>query len=269
MSAMYLMNGTNEVGMNGYQMDGSEEFSTSQVGPGLNGYGRKRRSLNGTNSVQLEGTNSVQLNGTNSVTLNGYNVEDLNPYEIELNGIEATDEEADAIRLALVYGDQAVIDAYESGEMNGLKEILAARKAKLAAMTPEEREAKKAGFKKLVGGALSLASSFVPGGAAVGGKLSQLITKGVDKAKTLQTAIEKAAILTDAGIIPDTKALATRAAEETDAGLNPPAEPTGLDKLKATWKGYSTPTKIAIVGGVALTGYLVYRQFFAKKKKRK
>lgn len=266
---MYLMNGTNEVGMNGYQMDGTEEFSTSQVGPGLNGYGRKRRSLNGTNSVQLEGTNSVQLNGTNSVTLNGYDVEDLNPYEIELNGIEADDEEADAIRLALVYGDQAVIDAYESGEMNGLKDILAARKAKLAAMTPEERAAKKAGFKKLVGGALALASTAIPGAAGVGSKLNQLITKGVDKAKTLQTAVEKAAILTDAGIIPDTKALATRAAQETEAGLEPPAEPTGMAKIKAWWEGSSTVTKVAVIGGTALAGYLVYRQFFAKKKKRK
>ena len=264
MASVYLMNGTNEVGMNGtnaVNLDGTNDFSTSQVGPNvINGYGRKRV-MNGTNAVQLNGTNSVQLNGTY--------VDELNPYEIELNGVDGDDEELDAIRLALAYGDDAVIEAYESGELNGLKDILAARKAKLAAMTPEERAAKKAGFKKLVGGALALASSAIPGAAGVGSKLSALITKGVDKAKTLQTAVEKAAILTEAGIIPDTNALATRAAKETDAGLEPPAEPSGLDKLKATWNGYSTGTKVAIIGGTALAGYLVYRQFFAKKKKRK
>ena len=263
MASVYLMNGTNEVGMNG-----TNDYSTAQVGPNLNG-SRRKRNMNGTNSVQLDGTNSVQLDGTNSVTLNGYEVEDLNPYEIELNGIEADDEDADAIRLALVYGDQAVIDAYEEGELNGLKEILAARKARLAAMTPEERAAKKAGFKKLVGGAIALASSAIPGASGVGSKIQALLAKGVDKAKVLQTAVEKAQILSEAGIDPEVKSLTFRAAQETDAGLEPPVEATGIEKLKQMWNGYSTPVKVAIIGGTALAGYLVYRQFFAKKKKRK
>ena len=263
MASVYLMNGTNTVGMNGTNtvgMNGTDDYSTSQVGPELNG--RKRRTLNGTNSVTL--------NGTNSVTLNGTYVEDLNPYDIELNGIDASEDELDAIRLALAYGDEDIVDAYEGGEMNGLKEILAARKARLANETPEQRQARIAKRKALIGGVLSLASSAVPGGAAVGNKLSALISKGVDKAKTLQTAVEKAAILEDAGILPNAQALTTRAAQETDAGLEPPAdEAKGMEKIKQWWNGSSTVTKVAVVGGAALAGYLVYRQFFAKKKKRR
>ena len=259
---MYLMNGTNTVGINGTNevgMNGTDDYSTSQVGPELNG--RSRRRLNGTNSVSLNGTNSVSLNGTY--------VEDLNPYDVELNGVNGTEEELDAIRLALAYGDEDIVEAYEGGELNGLKDILAARKARLANETPEDRAARVAKRKALIGGVLSLASSAIPGAAGVGSKLSQALAKGVDKAKTLQTAVEKAAILEAAGVMPNTKALATRSVEQVDAGLEPPAEPTGLDKLKATWNGYSTGTKVAIVGGAALAGYLVYRQFFAKKKKRK
>lgn len=257
------MNGTNSVGMNGTNdvgMNGTDDYSTSQVGPELNGR-RRRRSLNGTNSVQLNGTNSVQLNGTD--------VEDLNPYDLELNGVPGTDEELDAIRLALAYGDEDIVDAYENGELNGLADILKARKARLANETPAEREARIAKRKALIGGVLSLASGAVPGGAAIGNKLSSLLTKGIDKAKTLQTAVEKAAILEDAGIIPNTKALTTRAASEVDAGLEPPAEPKGLDKLKAWWEGSSTITKVAVVGGTALAGYLIYRQFFGKKRKKR
>ena len=262
---MYLMNGTNTVGMNGTNrvgMNGTDDYSTDLVGPELNGRSRRRYH-------HMNGTNSVQLNGTNSVQLNGMDVEDINPYDIELNGVNGTDDELDAIRLALAYGDSDVVDAYENGQMNGLADILAARKAKLAAMTPEEREAKRAGVKKLIGGALALASSAIPGAAGVGTKLQALLSKGIDKAKTLETAVQKAAILEDAGIIPDTKALTTRAAQETGAGLNPPAEPSGMDKLKATWNGYSTPVKVAIIGGTALAGYLVYRHFFAGKKKKR
>lgn len=263
MASVYLMNGTNTVGMNGTNdvgMNGTDDYSTSQVGPELNGR-RRRKNLNGTNSVALNGTNSVALNGTD--------VEDLNPYDLELNGVPGTEEELDAIRLALAYGDEDIIDAYEGGELNGLADILKARKARLANETPEQREARIAKRKALIGGVLSLASSAVPGAAGVGNKLSQLLTKGVDKAKTLQTAVEKAAILEAAGVIPNTKALTTRAAVEADAGLEPPANASGMEKIKQWWNGSSTVTKVAVVGGVALTGYLVYRQFFAKKKRRK
>lgn len=262
MASVYLMNGTNTVGMNGTNdvgMNGTDDYSTSQVGPELNG--RRRRMLNGTNSVTL--------NGTNSVTLNGTYVEDLNPYDLELNGVPGTDDELDAIRLALAYGDEDIIDAYEGGELNGLADILKARKERLANETPEDRAARVAKRKALIGGVLSLASSAVPGAAGVGSKLSQLLTKGVDKAKTLQTAVEKAAILEAAGVLPNTKALTTRAAAETDAGLEPPAEVKGMEKIKQWWTGSSTVTKVAVVGGVALGGYLVYKQFFAKKKRRK
>lgn len=263
MASVYLMNGTNTVGMNGTNdvgMNGTDDYSTSQVGPELNG--RRRRMLNGTNSVTL--------NGTNSVTLNGTDVEDLNPYNLELNGVPGTDDELDAIRLALAYGDEDIIEAYEGGELNGLADILKARKARLANETPEDRAARIAKRKALIGGVLSLASSAVPGAAGVGSKLSQLLSKGVDKAKTLQTAVEKAAILEAAGVQPNTKALTTRAAAETDAGLEAPGEnATGMAKLKQWWTGSSTVTKVAVVGGAALAGYLVYRQFFAKKKRRK
>jgi hypothetical protein len=51
--------------------------------------------------------------------------------------------------------------------------------------------------------------------------------------------------------------------------LETPEEPKGMEKIKAWWEGSSTVTKVAVIGGTALAGYLVYRQFFAKKKKRK
>jgi hypothetical protein len=217
----------------------------------------------------LNGTNSVTLNGTNSVTLNGTNVEDLNPYDLELNGVPGTDEELDAIRLALAYGDEDIIDAYENGELNGLADTIRARRQRLANETPEQREARLARRRALVGGVLSLASQAIPGGATAS-KLAQTLTKGVDRAKTLQTAVEKAAILDAAGVEPNAQALATRAAVETEAGLDTPGETgTGMAKLKQWWSGSSTVTKVAVVGGVALGGYLVYRQFFAKKKRRK
>lgn len=263
---MYLMNGTNNVGMNGTNdvgINGTDDFATNMVGPELNG--RKSRRLNGTNSVSLNGTNSVSLNGTY--------VEDLNPYDIELNGINGTEEELDAIRLALAYGDEDIIDAYEGGELNGLKDIIAARKARLANETPEDRAARIAKRKALIGGVLTLASGAVggPAGAAIGGKLAQALQKGISKAQTLQTAVEKAAILEDAGIQPNVQALTTRSAVETEAGLQPPTadEPKGIEKIKAWWNGSGTVTKVAVIGGAALAGYLVYRQFFAKKKKRK
>jgi hypothetical protein len=256
------MNGTNEVGMNGTNyvgVNGTDDFSTSQVGPELNG--RRRRSMNGTNSVQLNGTNSVQLNGTE--------VYDLNPYDLNLNGVSGSADELDAIRLALAYGDEDIVEAYENGELNGLKEILAARKARLANETPEDRAARIAKRKALIGGVLSLASNAVPGGAAVGNKLSALLAKGVDKAKTLQTAVEKAALLEDAGVQPNTKALTTRAADEVDAGLEAPGKASAMEKIKQWWAGSNTVTKVAVIGGAAVAGYLVYRQFFAKKKKRR
>lgn len=254
MASVYLMNGTNEVGMNG-----TNDFSTNQVGPGR---------MNGTNSVSLNGTNSVMLNGTNSVTLNGTYVEDLNPYDIELNGVDASDDELDAIRLALAYGDQDVINAYENGQMNGLKDILASRRARIASETPQQREARLAKRKAIFGTVLNLASKIapIPGASTIGSKLSNLLAKGVDKAKTLQTAVEKAQILTDAGIVPNEVALTTRAAQETDAGLEPPA--TEEKGIKVWWAARSKSEKALIIGGgVALAGLGVY--LLTKKKKRR
>lgn len=260
---MYLMNGTNSIGMNGTNtvgMNGTDDYSTNMVGPAING----RRRMNGTNSVSLNGTNSVSLNGTY--------VEDLNPYDINLNGIDATEDELDTIRLALAYGDEDIVDGYESGNLNGLKDILASRRARIASETPEQRAARTANRRAIVGKVLSLASAAlpIPGAAGAGSKLASLLSKGVDKAKTLTTAIEKASVLEDAGVVPNAQALATRSAENVDAGLPETIdEPKGLEKIKAWWTGSSTVTKVAVVGGAALAGYLIYRQFFAKKKKRK
>jgi len=258
MASVYLMNGTNEVGMNGI-----DDYSTAQVGPNLNG-----RRMNGTNSVSLNGTNSVNLNGTNSVTLNGTYVEDLNPYDINLNGVDGDEDELDAIRLALAYGDEDIISAYQNGQMNGLKDILAARRARIASETPAQREARTAKRKAIIGTVLNLASKIapIPGASTVGSKLASLVSKGVDKAKTIQTAVEKASILEDAGIIPNEAALTTRAAQETDAGLEPPV--TEEKGIKVWWNARTKTEKALIIGGgVALAGLGVY--MLTKKKKRR
>lgn len=246
MASLYLMNGTNTVGMNGTNTVGMN--GTNAVGGGLNG------GFYATSDV-VPGLNGV----TSGITLNGVDVATLDPYEIELNGIDDQDPDADAIKLALMYGDEDIIDAYENGELNGLKEILAARRARIASESPEQAAARKARRNKILSTVLSVASA-----SPVGGGLATKLKGKLDQAIAL--ADKTGAALEAAGIQPNEKALATRAAQETDAGIADVEPETGL---MAKWKGLSPVAKGAIIGGVALGAFLVYRKFSGKKRKKR
>ena len=247
MAELFVMNGTNTVGMNG----------TNTVG------------MNGTNSVNLDGyymngTNSVNLNGTNSVQLNGIDVEELSPYDIDLSNINGTEEDLDLLRLAIMYGDPDAIETAETGDLNGLKEILAARKARIAAETPEQQAARKAKRQKLIGKLVGAVGLVAPGASGV---LRALTSGGAAKAASI--ASQTAAALEDAGIDPNTKALATRSAQQVDAGLDENVgvvpEPKGI---AAWWAGRSKTEKGLIIGGgVAVAGLAIY--MLTKKKKGK
>jgi len=247
MAELFVMNGTNTVGMNG----------TNTVG------------MNGTNSVNLDGyymngTNTVGMNGTSSVQLNGVNVEELSPYDIDLSNINGTEEDLDLLRLAIMYGDQDAIDTAETGDLNGLKEILAARKARIAAETPEQKAARTAKRQKLVGKLVGAVGLVAPGASGI---LKALTGAGAAKAASI--ANQTAAALEDAGINPNAAALATRSAQQTDAGLSEDVgvvpEPKGI---AAWWAGRSKTEKGLIIGGgVAVAALAIY--MLTKKKKGK
>jgi hypothetical protein len=255
------MNGTNKVGINGYG-----DYSTDQVG--MNGYGdysTDQVGMNGYDDYSINGTNSVQLNGTNSVQLNGTDVEDLNPYDIDLDHINGTEEDLDTLRLALMYGDSAAIDAHDSGDLNGLADVLAARKAKLANETPEQAAARKARRAALVGKLVGAVGLVAPG---AGGILKTLTGAGAAKAASI--AAQTAEALDVAGIDPNAKALAARAAKQADAGLDAnvavPA-PTGIAKW---WSERSKTERIAVyVGGAAVVGGILYLALRKKKGKKR
>jgi hypothetical protein len=248
MADLYLMNGTNSV-----------------------------QPMQGTNTVGMQGTNTVGMNGgfystadvvpglnglTSGITLNGVDCCDINPYDLELNGIDDQDPDADAIKLALMYGDEDVIDAYENGELNGLKEILAARKARLASETPEQAAARKERRGKVLSTILSAASL-----SPVGGGLATKLKGKLDQA--LNVAQKAGAALDAVGVMANEKALATRAVQETEAGLPDNIQEEEKPGLMAKWNALSPVAKGAIIGGVALGGFLLYRQFSKKGKKRR
>jgi len=258
MAKLFVMNGTNTIGMNGTNTVGMN--GTNTVG------------MNGTNSVNLNGygysTNEVNLNGyhingTNSVQLNGVNVESLSPYDIDLSNINGTEEDLDLLRLAIMYGDPAAIDTYETGDLNGLKEILAARKARIAAETPEQQAARKAKRQGLVNKLVGAVGLVAPGASGV---LKALTGAGAAKAASI--ASQTAAALEDSGIDPNAVALATRSVQQTDAGLDENVDVAAPKGIAAWWAGRSKMQKgYIIAGGVAVAGLAIY--LLTKKKKGK
>jgi hypothetical protein len=252
MADLYLMNGTNSIGMQGTNaVGGGSMQGTNAVGGG---------SMNGgfySTADVVPGLNGL----TSGITLNGVDCCDLNPYDLELNGIDDQDPDADAIKLALMYGDEDVIDAYENGELNGLKEILAARRARIASESPAQAAARKERRGKILSTILSVAST-----SPVGGGLATKLKGKLDQA--LAVAQKAGAALDAVGVVPNEQALATRSAQETAAGL-PDTLEEEKEGLMAKWNALSPVTKGAIIGGVALGGFLLYRQFSKKGKKRR
>lgn len=259
MADLFVMNGTNNVGMNGTNRVGMN--GTNSVN--LNG-GSYSTDTVGMNGTTLFGTNSVNLNGTNSVQLNGTDVENLSPYDIDLNHINGTEEDLDLLRLGIMYGDDAAVDTYETGDLNGLKEILAARKARLAAETPEQKAARAAKRQALVGKLVGAVGLAAPGAAGV----LKALTGGA-AAKAANIAGQTAAALEDSGIQPNTKALATRAVQETEAGLD--AEVVKPESKIAAWWAARTKTEKGLIigGGVAVAGLAIYLLTKNKKGKKR
>lgn len=253
------MNGTNKVGINGFYNGSEDNYDYLMDDYGMNGYGDYS-----TDQVGMNGTNSVQLNGTNSVQLNGTDVEDLNPYDIDLDHINGTEEDLDTLRLALMYGDQAAIDAHDTGNLNGLADIMAARKAKLANETPEEAAARKARRQAIVGKLVGAVGLVAPG---AGGILKTLTGAGAAKAASI--AAQTAEALDAAGIDPNAKALANRAAKQADAGLGDVDVVEKPSGLKAFWAARTKTEKGLIIGGGVAIGALAIYMLTKKKKGKK
>jgi len=247
--SLYLMNGTNQVG----QMNGTNAVN-------LNGY-----YMNGTNAVNLNGTNEVGGNYS-ELTLNGSPCSQLSPNDIYTSGLNGTQEEMEAFKLGVLYGDNAAVQAYESGNLNGFLDILKERRTARRADRQENQEGRQAqrdtrrarretrftsrqerlgsggGFFQQAGAALS---TIAPGLAA-------------------KLAGETEDELNDMGIYPNEETLLSRAAQQTDAGVVSSQSGSG-------WSSYSTATKAAIIGGGVLVAVLAAKQFglFGKKGKKK
>jgi len=247
MSKLFLLNGTNQVGMNG------------------------------TNAVMLQGTSDVggnysALNGTNAVMLNGTPCSSLNGYDIDTTGMNGTDEEIDAFRLGVLYGDAAAVQAAETGNLNGFMDVLRERRSGRRADRQEnqegrqgQRDARRArretrfanrqarlgeggGFFQQAGNALS---AIAPGLAA-------------------RLAGETEEQLNDMGVYPDEETLMTRSAEQAAAGVTPEGTPSNAG-LKGWWAKQNTVTKGAIIGGGVLVAYFAAKQFglIGKKSKKR
>jgi hypothetical protein len=243
----YLMNGTNAVGQ-----------------------------MNGTNAVGLNGTNNVNLNGTADVggnyselTLNGTPCSQLHPDEIMINGygMNGTQEEIDAFKLGVLYGDSDAVSAYESGNLNGffsmLKERKDARRADRQSNQDArqgEREAKRlrreARFKARQERLAAGGGFFQQAGSAL-----QSVAPGL----AAKLAGETESDLNDLGVNPDEETLMSRVAQQAGAGVRSSESEGGW------WSSQPTATKAAIIGGGVLVAYLAAKQFglIGKKGKRK
>lgn len=244
--SLYLMNGTNAVGQ-----------------------------MNGTNAVGLNGTNSVALNGTGDVggnyselTLNGCPCSQLQPDAISTYGLNGTQEEMDAFKLGVLYGDQAAVAAYENGNLNGFLDVLKERRSARRADRQENQEGRQAGREarrqrrqaRFAARQERLASGggfFQQAGAAL-----QNIAPGL----AARLAGETEDQLNEMGIYPDEETLMLRSAEQSGAGVRTSESGSGW------WGSQSTATKAAIIGGGVLVAFLAAKQFGligGKKGKRR
>ncbi len=236
------MNGTNAVGMNGTNAVGLNGgfYSTADVVPGLNGL-----------------TSGITLNGCNCAELSAYDVE---PMAMALNG---TQEERDAFILGMLYGDNAAIQAAESGNLNGWLDVLKARKRERQTGRTAERDARRA----------RRAERFASRQArlAEGGGFFQNLGEGIKAiapglAEKLGGQTDES--LQDLGVDANLDVLADRTFDQLKSGVGPDT-PTNAG---GNWWTKSTPvTKAAIIGGGLLVAYFAAKQFgiIGKKKKRK
>jgi hypothetical protein len=240
MSKLFLLNGTNSVGM-----------------------------MQGTNAVTLNGTGDVggnysALNGTNAVMLNGCPCYDLNPNDIDTTGLNGTAEEIDAFKLGVLYGDMAAVNAAETGNLNGWLDVLRERKSGRMEGRESERASRRARRAERFASRQSR--------LAAGGGFFQNIGEGIKAIApglAAKLAGETEEQLEDAGVFPDEMTLLTRAAQDAAAGATPEGTPSNAG-LKGWWAKQNTVTKAAVIGGGVLVAYFAAKQFglIGKKKRR-
>ena len=251
MADLYVLNGTNAVGMNGTNAVGMN--GTNAVG--LNGYS--------TGDVMpLNGTNAVLLNGTNAVTLNADELADLSPYDVDVEGLNGTAEDLDAYRLAVIYGDEAALQGYSI--FNGArKDRVAARRAERSAAKAEKKARRKQRFEARQERLKS------------GGTFFQQIGSGLKEiAPALKERIAGAAAsaedaLLDEGIEPNEDVLLAKMLKQGETGNLPADETTQGGGLMAKFNALSTPAKIGIVAGGAALLYFGYKAITGKKGKKR
>jgi hypothetical protein len=232
--------------------------------------------MNGTNSVNLNGTNSVNLNGTSDIggnyaetTLNGCPCSQLHPDDVIINGygMNGTQDEIDAFKLGVLYGDEAAVSAYESGNLNGFFSMLKERKDARRADRQENQEGRQGQRDSRRARREARFASRQERLGSGGGFFQQLGSglKDIAPGLAAKLAGETEAELNDMGVYPDEETLMQRSAQQAGAGVR--SSDTG-----SGWSSYSTATKAAIIGGGVLVAVLAAKQFglFGKKgKKRK
>lgn len=240
MSKLFLLNGTNSVG-----------------------------TMQGTNAVQLNGTGDVggnysALNGTNAVMLNGCPCYDLSPNDIDTSGLNGTQEEIDAFKLGVLYGDAAAVNAAETGNLNGWLDVLKERKRERMTGRETERASRRARRAERFASRQSR--------LATGGGFFQNLGEGIKSIApglAAKLAGETEEQLMDAGVYPDEMTLLKRAADDAAAGATPEGTPSNAG-LKGWWAKQNTVTKAAVIGGGLLVAYFGAKQFglIGKKKRR-
>jgi hypothetical protein len=248
MNKLFLLNGTNQVGM-----------------------------MNGTNAVNLNGTGDVggnysELNGTNAVMLNGCPCSQLNGYDIDTTGLNGTDEEIDAFKLGVLYGDTAAVEAAETGNLNGFLDVLKERKSKRRANRQENKEGRQ-GQRDARRSRREARFAARQERLGSGGGFFQQLGSGLkDLAPGLAAKLagETEEKLNELGVYPDEETLMYRTGEQAAAGVTPDGDGTPSNAgLMGWWSKQNTVTKAAVIGGGLLVGYFAAKQFGLIGKKGK
>jgi hypothetical protein len=181
--------------------------------------------------------------------------------------MNGTQDEIDAFKLGVLYGDEAAVSAYESGNLNGFFSMLKERKDARRADRQENQEGRQGQRDSRRARREARFASRQERLGSGGGFFQQLGSglKDIAPGLAAKLAGETEAELNDMGVYPDEETLMQRSAQQAGAGVR--SSDTG-----SGWSSYSTATKAAIIGGGVLVAVLAAKQFglFGKKgKKRK
>jgi len=247
-----VLNGTNNVGMNG----------TRDVMP-----------FNGTNNVGMNGTSGiVPMQGSNGGYYEVHPLAYMQYEDVPLNGIPSDydDRDIDAYRVAYLSGDPDALNGLFSKLKSKIKTARAGNADARNNRRENRTERKELRKQKKADG-----TRFID---KFGGALSNV-------GEAIKLKAQTAAALDDAGIDYDDEIIEQRSYMAADQGLtgdevneNLPAapDPNGgiIDKISAYWAGASTTEKTLVVVGGALAAYALYKgvvvpMMDGKRKKRK